>query len=311
MRENIYAGNDSVCSNRRIEALIREYIADVSYRRYSSRTVDTYGRALMDFADYLAKEGVQDLPSVTCGNIEAYRLHIMGRGFEEASMEVYMRSVKRLFRWLAAGQRIFVNPAEAIGPMSRSAKLMPVPSEEEIASLLAAPDTGKPIGIRDRAILEVAYSTAARREELASMKIGDVDMEHGTLLIKGKGGRQRMVPVGSEALRWVKRYIAEVRGSLARSVHETRLWIGSRREPLGKEGIAMIIRVHSIAAGTYPGTGPHCIRRACATHMLLHGASPVQIQMMLGHASMRHLSQYLRLTIREIREMHGRSVLGQ
>ena len=147
-------------------------------------------------------------------------------------------------------------------------------------------------------------------EELCRMKLNDLDLANGTVRIMGKGNRERIAPLSNAAVEWVRKYTAEVRAEQLQGPTPA-LWVKANGDPLGGQAIGLSIRECARKAGTQPPITPHGIRRACATHMLRRGAHPVQLQMLLGHASLRHLSQYLRVTFQEMRAIHGRSRLGQ
>jgi integrase/recombinase XerD len=216
--------------------------------------------------------------------------------------------VKRFFDFMADKQRVFENPFAGLEPIHHGRKLMPVPSEQDMQALLATPDAATERGLRTRSILEVAYSTGARLEELARMKLGDLDPANGTVRIMGKGNRERVAPLGTAAMEWVKRYVLEARSRQANG-DATALWVKAGGTGLGGQGISRSIQECARQAGVT--ITPHGIRRACATHMLRRGAHPVQLQTLLGHASLKHLSQYLRVSFREMRAMHEGSRLGR
>ena len=225
--------------------------------------------------------------------------------------DVVSRHVRRLFRWLAETGKIFLDSA-ALWTLSKPDRpLLPVPTESQIATLLAQPNISKARGVRDRALIETAYSTGARSEELCRMTIFDPDLDHGLVRVLGKGRKERMLPLGKQAVHWLRQYIRDARTKLTKGkLNEDRLWLGTDGRPISGPGIRMMLRQHARAAGFSP-ISPHALRRACATHMLQHGAHPVQIQLLLGHADLTTLSQYLRLTIRDIRKMHAASKPGR
>jgi integrase/recombinase XerD len=180
-----------------------------------------------------------------------------------------------------------------------------------MAALLRQPDISTPLGVRDRAFIEVAYSTGARRAELTGLTIHDLNLDAGLLRLMGKGRKERMVPLGRQAVQWLHTYLSDIRPRLARGrLDEDWLWLGQEGKPIQAAGLRMMLRVHSIRAGLKP-VSVHALRRACVTHMLRNGAHPVQIQTLLGHADLTSLSQYLRLTIRDIRKMHAASKVGR
>jgi integrase/recombinase XerD len=297
-------------SHSGILVLAEEYLGAAEARRYSPRTVAIYRQALKDFARFLDGQGVRAAQDVTVAHVEAYQRHLRARQFSPAGEETYCRAVKRFFDELERRQRVFENPFAGTGPLRRPRKLLPVPSEAEIAALLAAPDVAAPRGLRTRALLEVAYSTGARLEELARMKHADLDPVHGTLRVLGKGNRERVVPLGKEAVAWVGKYVAEVRAKQGPKEAE-QLWRRRDGGALGSLAIGLSIREAARKAGSATAITPHGLRRACATHMLAHGAHPVQIQMLLGHSSLKHLSAYLRVSFRELKAVHEGSRLGQ
>jgi integrase/recombinase XerD len=297
-------------SDSGVLVLGEEFLARIDARRYSPRTVEVYRQAIRDFDRFLQTREIKTVEAVTSAIIEDYRRHLQGRGFSPAGEETYTRAVKRFFDDLERRQRVFENPFDGTGPMRRAKKLIPVPGEAEIAALLAVPDTASPVGLRNRAILETAYSTGARLEELSRMKFADLDLPHGTVRIMGKGQRERVVPLGKAAAEWIARYVSEVRTALA-SAGTAQLWVRQDGGPLGSLSIGLAVRRCASRAGTATKITPHGLRRACATHMLGRGAHPVQIQMLLGHSSLKHLSAYLRVTFRELQAMHERSRVGQ
>ena len=308
---NVHMATEPVRNDNCVVILAKEYLDDLVYRRYSPATIETYSDPLARFGRYLAERGVGHIQDVSTRLLEDYRLGLIEHEMKEASIDIYMRAVSGLFKYLESKQRIFANPFDGVGPMKRSTTLMPVPTEDDVKAVLAAVDTERQLGIRNRALLETAYSTGARIEELHRLKVADVDMENGTVFLSGKGGKQRVVPLGKEAMSWLKRYITEERCLLVKYTTETAMWMGKDSRPLAKQGLSVIFRRYSLKAKTSIRITPHSLRRACATHMLSHGASPLEIQMLLGHACMRHLGNYLRLTITDIRNMHARSRLGQ
>lgn len=292
-----------------IGVLAEEYLAAAQARKYSPRTVEIYGQALRDFMRFMESRKLRRAQQVTAQTIEAYRLHLQQRSFSAAGEETYCRAVNRFFAHLAQRQQVFENPFAGTGPLRRARTFVPVPTEAEIAALLAVPDVAAPQGLRTRALLEVAYSTGVRLAELARMRLGDVDFAAGTIRILGKGERERVVPVGRQALEWLRRYRELVAPGRTEADGDA-LWLSERGGPSGSMAIGRSIRQCARRAGTATRITPHGLRRACVTHMLARGASPVQLQQLLGHASLKHLSQYLRVRFAELQAVHERSRLG-
>ena len=291
-----------------IAGLVRHYRGHLVVQRFACRTVEVYGLALDRFAGFLAGKGICRVQEVTRDDIEEYRRVMVEQQWRPASVEVYVRAIKQFFRWLEAKQVVFLNPTDGMVVRQAPRPLMPVPTEEAVLRLLATPDTATFTGLRDRALLETAYATGARVEELSRLTVKDVDLEGLTVRVMGKGSRERVVPIGKQAAECVRAYMARVGQAL--SAGTAPLWVAQNGKPISYMGVRATILKRSRECGVVPLITPHALRRACATHMLRRGANPVDLQMLLGHASMQHLSQYLHLTIRELQAVHARSKPG-
>lgn len=287
------------------------YLEILRTRRYSPNSVEVYARAIMDFIGFAEGLGRTNVRDITSGDLVQYRLFIKGRGLADSSIQVYLRAVRRFFAHLEETQVIFVNPTAGQEIFRSSQVLMPVPTEEEMRILLRGPNVSTPIGVRNRAILETAYGTGARRQELTDMEVKSLNLADGTARIMGKGSRERMVPLGDEAVRWLKRYQSKVRPGLLAGQENPHLWIGRDGRKMTSCAIQAIVDRCRKDEGISTHITLHSIRRACATHMLRRGASPVTIQLLLGHATMRHLASYLRLNIGDLQKVHSESRVGE
>ena len=306
-KENIQPYND-----RRIDVLLGEFLQGMKSRNYSRTTIKTYTGPLKKFILFLAERQVVRVQDVTAADLEKYRLLLVERNYSDPTRELYLRCVRDFFRHLEKTQRIFINPAEDIVIHRPGRKLQPVPTEEEVSRLLAQPDVTTPEGIRDRAYLETFYSTGVRLEELTGLRLYDPLVKQGRLRVFGKGRKERVVPLGRQACFWLRKYVKDVRPQLQKNPDEPALWLGVRGgRPLHRFQIQHDIKRYAEQAGTATHITAHSLRRACATHMLRNGAHPVQIQMLLGHATLHNLSQYLRVTITDMTKMHRRSKPGQ
>ena len=299
---------------KKVDSCIRvyrtSYVAELKRRKYSPQTIDIADRAVRDLEAFLSAQGVREARQVTPTHLASYHEFIRQRNFAIASQETYLREIKKFFAHLEEVRHIFLSPARDLEiPLSRRL-LRPVPTEEEVARLLAQPDVSTPKGLRDRALLEVSYSTGARRAELAGMETDSLDLERGSVRIMGKGSKERVVPLGKQAVVWLKRYLADARPRLLEGQQETPLWVGTRGKGLSAQGIQVLFAHYGREAGISMRISPHALRRACASHMLARGAHPVEIQMLLGHATLGTLGQYLKLTIRELHAAHARSNPG-
>lgn len=292
---------------------LRAFLQEHKRRNYSPKTLDIFRWSLEDFLSFSAAVGITRLQDVTAETLEAYRRHMVDRGLSERSVDLYLRSVRQLFRFMEETGRVFANPAASLVLPRIHRHLEPVPTPTEMRKLLAAPDVTKPNGVRDRAILEVAYSTGVRLGELHRMSVFDPDYDQGIIRVTGKGRKERTLPLGKQALFWLRRYVKENRSKLLKAgdADETALWINKDGGKLSAIRLQQVARDYAKAAGVATPMSLHAIRRACATHMLANDAHPVQLQMLLGHSSLRTLGQYLKVTIRDIKKAHRRSKPGR
>lgn len=286
------------------------FLDTLRQRRQSENTLHSACFAFTHLDDFLKNAG-QRLPDVTSDDLDRFRRSMTDRGLAPMSADLVLRHVRRFFRWLAKTGQIFLDPAACWSLSKPVRPLLNVPTGKQVAKLLAQPDLTSPRGIRDRALIETAYATGARLDELCRLTIFDPDLDHGLLRVMGKGRKERMLPLGRQAVNWLRQYIRDARPKLTQGrLNEERLWLGTGGRPISGPGIRVMLRQYTRDAGL-PHISPHALRRACATHMLRNGAHPVQIQMLLGHADLTTLSQYLRLTIRDIRQMHAASNPGR
>lgn len=289
-----------------------DYLAWLKHKRYSPKTIQTYGLGLEKFRTWMNAQKLYRLADVNETHLEAYRLSLIERGFAEATQEVFMRSVKNLFGWMEKEGTVFLNPARGLVIQQAKPTLPAVIGEDEVKRLLAQPCITTSLGIRDRAILEIGYACALRRNELTALGIFDPDLDRQTLRVMGKGSKERVLPMGKHATYWLDQYLRRVRPQLAKTrIDEQALWLGHGASPLSADGIACMIKRYGHDAGLKLRITPHVLRRSCVTHMLAHGAHPVQLQLMLGHSGMKHLTQYLRMSIRDIKTMHSASNPGK
>jgi len=290
---------------------VEEYLESLRVRKLSPATVQQSGYMLNLLLGFLDGRGIR-LQDAAMADVEAYRLMLGERKYAAMTVARCMTVVRLFFRWLEQRQKIFLNPAEGLVVGRVVRPILFVPSRAQVKLLLAQPDVSRPLGVRDRAFLEVLYSTGARLQEMMALGLSDPDLTRGVLRLMGKGRKERMVPLGRQAVHWLRKYLREARPRLVgENVDEPALWVGGNtRRKAGGQALQRQLQTYSRRCGL-PSLSPHALRRACATHMLANGAHPVQIQMLLGHAGMNTLGQYLRVTITDLRKAHKRSKPGR
>ncbi len=286
-----------------------EWLATLLAQGASPRTCAVYRNALDALGAHLG-DAVR-AADITADDLVAWRGALAARGLAAATLDVYLRAVRTWFGWLEERGALFLNPAAGLVLPKVTRRLLPVPGAAELRRLLAAPNAATPFGVRDRALLETAYATGARREELVSLDATAVDLVNGTVRVVGKGRRERVLPLTRPAVAWLNRYTTRARPTLLKGqLDEPALWIDLHGARLSPHGLDCIVKKHATAA-QLRGVTPHTLRRACATHLLQGGAHVVFVQQLLGHATLRHLAHYLRMTIAELKATHARSKPGQ
>ena len=179
-------------------------------------------------------------------------------------------------------------------------------SEKEVDALLAAPVTETVLGLRDRAMLETLYATGLRVSELTGLKIAQVSLDMGVVRVLGKGRKERLVPLGEEAIAWIKRYLAEARTGLADGGKSDALFVTARRSPLTRQGFWLLIKRYGKKAGIPAARlSPHVLRHAFATHLLNHGADLRVVQLLLGHADITTTTIYTHVARERLKQLHA------
>ena len=221
-----------------------------------------------------------------------------------------MRALARIkdwFRWLVRGNHLLSNPASELEMPRVPVRLLPqVLSPDEVEAILAGPDVATALGLRDRALLEVLYSTGIRRKELVSLSVFDVNFARGTAFVRqGKGRKDRVVQVGERALAWLRRYLDETREAWAADPSETALWLTQDGQRISLDRVSVLARGYVKRAGSGKPGACHLFRHAAATAMLENGADIRFIQSMLGHASIHTTEIYTHVSIETLKAVHA------
>lgn len=297
----------------KIEAIpeepIRIYLQHLLARKCSPSTFRNKLHSLRRFVAHVTAQG-RTIRDVTCRDLDQYHLHLKRRKLAATTVFHAMANIRTMFHYLEKVQYVFIDPAADMLLRVPPKPLPYVPDEEDIRRLLAYPKTTLRAGLRDRAFMEALYSTGARLEEMASVTVFDLNLERGLVKLYGKGRKERFAPLGRKACDWLRHYLKMRADLLGTNLDEEALWLNNRGSRLSYQGAEKIVLRNAHGAGLRPFSS-HTLRRACATHMLRHGAHPVQIQELLGHASMLHLGRYLRITIPELKDMHRHSKPGR
>lgn len=287
------------------DALIRSVLEQVwSEQGLSKNTLSAYRADLLAVDRMLATRG-RPLLAATREDLYAV-LAERGRSGISARSSARMLSTLRLFyRQLLRSGRIDTDPTAAIDAPKLPKPLPKALGESEIEALLAAPAVATPLGLRDRAMLELMYATGLRVTELVTLATDQVNLRQGALRVRGKGERDRLVPIGEVALDWIARYAGESRPLLLRGRSCKTLFVTARATPLSRQMFWVIVKKLAMRAGIHRPISPHGLRHAFATHLLNHGADLRALQMLLGHSSLSTTQIYTLVAREGLKRIHA------
>ena len=213
---------------------------------------------------------------------------------------------KRYFRWALREQLIDADPTLQAAGRAQPLRVPKTLSEAQVEALLAAPDVGTPLGLRDRTMLELMYASGLRVSELVTLKTVYLSLDEGALRVTGKGSKERLVPFGAEAHAWVRRYLAEARAAILKGQASDALFVTARGGPMTRQMFWKLIKQHARSAGIDAPLSPHTLRHAFATHLLNHGADLRAVQMLLGHADISTTTIYTHVARERLKALHAR-----
>lgn len=274
-------------------------------RGLSKNTLSAYRTDLMALARWVGRRGL----SIT----EAERSDVLGfiadrvqGGARPRSSARQLSSFRRFFRWLVRERGSGEDPTAQISMPKIGRPLPKSLSEDEVESLLDAPDTSEALGHRDRTMLEVLYATGLRVTELVSLRLGQVNLNQGVVRVTGKGGRERLIPLGEESLEWLQQFIAGPREEILLEKQTDFAFPTRRGDRMTRQAFWHIIKRYTERAGITQPLSPHTLRHAFATHLLNHGADLRVVQMLLGHSDLSTTQIYTHVARERLRELHAR-----
>lgn len=217
-----------------------------------------------------------------------------------------LSAVKRFYRLQLERGQLRDDPTLRVRAPRRERRLPKGLSEKQVEALLAAPDVDKPLGLRDRAMLETLYATGLRVSELVSLTHAQVSLDSGVVRVIGKGSKERLVPLGDEAVAWIQRYLRTGRARIAGDSRDPHIFLTSRRKPPTRQGFWSLVKRYGLAAGIAPASlSPHVLRHAFATHLLNHGADLRVVQLLLGHADITTTTIYTHVARERLKALHA------
>ncbi len=271
----------------------------------SENTLTAYRSDLGAYARWLARRNAR-LDSAGRGDLLAYLAECVGRGARPRSTARLLSSLRRFYRYLVREGAIQTDPSAEIDAPKLGRSLPKSLTEAQVEKLLQIPDTKKTLGLRDRAMLETLYATGLRVSELTGLTLSQLNLNAGVVRVVGKGNKERLVPLGEEALVWLTTYISQARGALLGAHLSDALFPTARGAPMTRQAFWHAIKRYARQADIGPALSPHTLRHAFATHLLNHGADLRVVQMLLGHADLSTTQIYTQVARERLKSLHAR-----
>ena len=270
----------------------------------SPNTLESYSRDLQYFMTYLTDQSLHHLADIQATAILGYLIHLRNRGLIPTSRARHLVTLRGFFRFLHQENVLPHDPAALIELPKSGRHLPDVLSGHEIQALLAAPPVGRPAGLRDAAMLELLYAAGLRVSELIRLKVLDLNFDAGFVRVFGKGGKERVVPIGRPALSVLHRYLDQARPLLLKGEASPFLFVARRGRPLSRQGFWKLLKKYAVQAGIRHPVSPHTLRHSFASHLLEGGADLRVVQMMLGHADIATTQIYTHVSMERLRSIH-------
>jgi len=268
-------------------------------------TLAAYRRDLKTFGAWLKKERRHGLDAVVAGDIEAYLAWRFAHHAQPRSAARYTSALKRFYRYLLRENLIAADPTLNLDSPKLPRSLPKTLTEADVERLLDSADGNTPLGLRDRAMLETLYATGLRVSELVGLKLTAVNLNDGVLRVTGKGNKDRLVPLGEEAVQWLKRYLKDARPLLMEKNLSDAVFVTARGDGMTRQAFWYLIKRRAQAAGITRPLSPHTLRHAFATHLLNHGADLRVVQMLLGHSDISTTQIYTHVARERMKQLHA------
>jgi integrase/recombinase XerD len=287
------------------EARLIQRFADALWmeRGLAANTLMSYQRDLSGLATWLSGRGVS-LDRATHADLLEYLAERFGQGLAVRSNARLLSTLRRFYRYLVREGLRQDDPTAEIEAPRLDRALPHSLSEKEVDSLLEAPDITEPIGLRDRAMLELLYAAGLRVSELVALNSDCVNLSRGVARVIGKGNRERLVPIGDEAVKWIERYLKGARDALLRGVSSDRVFVSRKSATITRQAFWYRIRLYATAAQIQGHLSPHTLRHAFATHLVNHGADLRVVQMLLGHRDLSTTQIYTHVAKERLKRLH-------
>jgi integrase/recombinase XerD len=271
----------------------------------SQNTLSAYRCDLTAFATWLKEARSRELAQAAAADIDAYLAHRFATRAKPRTAARYTASLRRFFRFLSRENLVASDPTQFLDTPKLPRPLPKVLSETDVESLLAAPDIETPAGLRDRAMIETLYATGLRVSELVGLRLLNLDLNAAVLRVTGKGGKDRLVPLGEEAQYWLSRYLKESRPNMLNGKKCAEVFVTMRGAGMTRQAFWYLLKRRAQTAGIHKPLSPHTLRHAFATHLLAHGADLRAVQMLLGHADISTTQIYTHVARERLKKLHA------
>jgi integrase/recombinase XerD len=271
----------------------------------AANSLVAYRRDLTLLAAWLDRESGRALLGASESDLRQYAL-ARHAGSAATTTNRRLTVFKRFFRWAVRERLRETDPTLKLDSARQPLRVPKTLSEAQVETLLAAPDVETPLGLRDRAMLELLYASGLRVSELVALKTVHIGLAEGTLHVTGKGSKERLVPFGEEARRWIESYLGEARSAILGRQASDAVFVTARGGPMTRQMFWKLIKARALAAGIAVPLSPHTLRHAFATHLLNHGADLRTVQMLLGHADISTTTIYTHVARERLKQLHAR-----
>jgi integrase/recombinase XerD len=272
----------------------------------SRNTLDSYRLDLTQFAEWLGRQQRKALLHASHADLLAYLAHRVARKAKATTTSRLLSSLKRFYQHALRQGTIAADPSINIDTPKLPRGLPKTLTEQDVEKLLAAPDVATPLGLRDRAMFETLYASGLRVSELVTLKVAQVSQDMGVVRIIGKGNKERLVPLGEEALQWIRRYMKESRPLILGQRLADAMFVTQRGAAMTRQSFWHLIKRYTSLAGLGMPLSPHTLRHAFATHLLNHGADLRVVQLLLGHADISTTQIYTHVARERLKQLHAK-----
>lgn len=285
-----------------MEDLLKRFLNYLAVEKgLAANSVESYGRDLRKYLHFMSGKGPDD---ITQSDVVAFLAHLSAEGISTPSAARNLAAVRGFHKYLLIDRLAQKDPTVNLDTPRGWKRLPKTLSTKDVDALLGQPDTSTPLGLRDKAMLELLYATGLRVSELVGLRLQDVNLERGYLIVLGKGSKERAVPMGEQAIAAIHAYLEGARAALLNGRDSDHLFISSKRRPITRQMFWARIRYHTRRAGIGKNISPHMLRHSFATHLLDNGADLRAVQAMLGHSDISTTQIYTHVSRERLKKIH-------